>query len=607
MVTDQPAARVQASLASLRPIADEIVIAADGRVDAETLAGYGAVADQLFRIEFRTLERHLPWLHAQCRGDWILRMDADEVPSARLIARLPDLLRTRTIDQYHIAQAWLYPDERHFLDDAPWAGDFPNRLVRATGGLHFDGRLHQHATISGPSAYVTEPTYHLSLVFQNGSERRAKAIRYEVDEPHTQAVGGRFNEAYYLPELRDALAVRDVPIEDRDCIARAVRCGPARLADVAPEMEVLMAAETSRYWAGREVAPTAYRARIAAFDRHSHSLVAGERRRMYILVTNEGDERWPWSLEHRPAIRLSYHWLAPDGSMKIHDGLRTALPATVEPGDTVLAPLDVLAPEQPGDHVLEVDLIHEDVRWFGSSCRIPVRVSTSSGLPPLGTRLRETRVPVLTRLRRGRIPHALHRVWLGEAEMPRRYRAYGDTFSEHHPGWEIRLWTDADLPALDVGETERARARSSSELSNLVRYEILSRHGGIYVDTDVECRRCFEPLLRGSDAFAGLELPGRVGNAVLGSVPGHRAFTRAAHECRETLGLGAHSPDANGPYFLSLILEQEPGVRILEQSAFYPYLWTEPERSGDSFPRAYAVHHWAASWKASKDDRHDLS
>jgi hypothetical protein len=601
MVADQPAARVQACLASLRPIADEIVIAADARVDAETLAGYAAVADRLFRIEFRTLERHLAWLHAQCRGDWIFLIDADEVPSARLIARLPDLLLSRTIDQYVIAQAWLYRDERHVLDSEPWASDFHNRLVRATGALQFDGRLHRHAAVSGPTAYVTEPTYHLTLLLLDYSERRAKAVRYEVEEPHTQAVGGRFSEAYYLPELRDSLAVRDVPAEDHERIARAVRLAPPMLADETPEVRVLTAAETGRYWAGRSVSPTAYRARIAAFGAHQRSLVAGEMRRMYFLVTNEGDERWPWSLEHRPAIRLSYHWLAPDGSMEVHEGFRTALPATVEPGDTVLAPLDVLAPEKPGDHMLEVDLVHEYVRWFECCCRLPVRVTASSGLPPLGTRLRGSPMPVFARLRRGRIPHVVHRVWLGDDEMPERHRAFGETFVEHHPGWTMRLWTDADLPTLDIGETECARARTSAELSNLVRYEVLSRHGGIYVDTDVECRRSFEPLLRGVGAFAGLEMPGRVGNAVLGSVPGHRAFTRAARECRSTLGLGAHSPDANGPYFLSLILEQEPGVRILEQLAFYPYLWTEPDRAGDSFPHAYAVHHWSASWKTSKD------
>ena len=128
-----------------------------------------------------------------------------------------------------------------------------------------------------------------------------------------------------------------------------------------------------------------------------------------------------------------------------------------------------------------------------------------------------------------------------------------------------------------------------------MRYEVLHRHGGVYVDTDVECLRPLTPLLRGIDAFAALESPGRVGTAVLGSVAGHPAFGRAARLARSTLGTGASSGDANGPYFLSLILEQEPNVAILGQHLFYPYLWDEPKRSGEAFPEAYAVQHRARS------------
>jgi hypothetical protein len=116
------------------------------------------------------------------------------------------------------------------------------------------------------------------------------------------------------------------------------------------------------------------------------------------------------------------------------------------------------------------------------------------------------------------------------------------------------------------------------------------------VDTDVECRRPLTPLLRGIDAFAALEVPGVVGSAVLGSIPGHPAFARAARLARYTLGTGVHSPDANGPRFLSLIVEQDANVAIFGARLFYPYLWDEPERSHDPFPDAYAVHHWTLSW-----------
>jgi hypothetical protein len=108
------------------------------------------------------------------------------------------------------------------------------------------------------------------------------------------------------------------------------------------------------------------------------------------------------------------------------------------------------------------------------------------------------------------------------------------------------------------------------------------------------------PLLRGIDAFAALELPGRVGNAVLGSVADHPAFLRAAHLARRTLGLGANSPDANGPYFLSLILEQEPDLAVFGPQHFYPYLWDELERRSEAFPDAYAIHHWASARSGAK-------
>jgi hypothetical protein len=270
----------------------------------------------------------------------------------------------------------------------------------------------------------------------------------------------------------------------------------------------------------------------------------------------------------------------------------------VNPGEVIIAPLYVDAPAIAGDYVLEVDIVHELVRWFDCACRVPVRVEHPQGLPPTGARLRETAPPLFRRWRRVRIPRTIHRVWLGGRPIPEEHERFGESFARHHPDWEMRLWTDEDLPALGIGTAERERSRTHSELSNLVRYEVLHRHGGVYVDTDVECRRPLTPLLRGIDAFAALEVPGGVGTAILGSVAGHPAFARAARLARHTLGTSAHSPDANGPHFLSLILEQESNVAIFAAHLFYPYLWDELERRGEAFPDAYAVHHWALSWVA---------
>jgi inositol phosphorylceramide mannosyltransferase catalytic subunit len=121
---------------------------------------------------------------------------------------------------------------------------------------------------------------------------------------------------------------------------------------------------------------------------------------------------------------------------------------------------------------------------------------------------------------------------------------------------------------------------------------------GAIVDTDVECRRPLIELLEGSDAFAALEAPGRIGTAVLGAVAGHSVFERAARLARRTLGIyEPMTASANGAYFLSLIVEQEQNMTIFDAPVFYPFLWDELERRHEAFPDAYAVHYWAGSWR----------
>ncbi len=597
MITADPPSRVAAILEPLRPHAEEVLIAADSRVDADALAGYEAVADRLFRIEFAQTERHLSWLFAQCRCDWILKIDGDEVPSRAFVSELPRLLSSRAAQQFWTPTAWLFPDASHSLAGAPWSDDFTARLMRNDGTLRVRGLQHMHAEPLTPREYLAQPFYHLDLLTNSLAQRRDKVVRYEVARPHLLAAGGgRLNEAFYLPELRESLELLPVSEEDRAGIVRALEPRPAALPTRPPDdVPFVSLEEMDRRWEGRVVSSDAYRASIESRER-APALAPRERRQLFFTVANQGTARWPASLDADPPIRLSYHWLRSDGSVLTQEGPRSAFPRVVAPGERVLTPLHVDAPADPGDYLLEVDIVHEDVRWFGCRCRVPVRVREPQGLPPAEPRLRPTPAPRGQRWRRMRIPRTIHRVWLGDDPMPPEHERFGRTFAGHHPHWEERVWGDGDLAELGIGELERARSRTRSELSNLVRYEVLHRYGGVYVDTDVECKRPFTPLLRGVEAFAALELPGRIGTAVLGSVAGHPLFSRAMRLARSTLGIGAKSTDANGPYMLSLVLEQEEGVTIFPARLFYPYLWDEPERRHEPFADAYAVHHWSMSW-----------
>src|ERR1035438_8060220 len=144
LMTADPPSRVAAILEPLRPFADEVLIAADSRVDDETLAGYDALADELFRIGVLQAERHLALLCAECGGDWILGLDGDEVPSRAFLRRLPDMLASRQAQQFWIPVAWLFPDADRVLASMPWSQGFVNRLVRNDGTLRIRRPHHLH-------------------------------------------------------------------------------------------------------------------------------------------------------------------------------------------------------------------------------------------------------------------------------------------------------------------------------------------------------------------------------------------------------------------------------------------------------------------------------
>ena len=74
--------RLAALLELCRPVVDEIVVALDDRVDTALVGRACELADSVVRMPYEPPpERTLPWLYAQCTGDWILKLDDDEVPS----------------------------------------------------------------------------------------------------------------------------------------------------------------------------------------------------------------------------------------------------------------------------------------------------------------------------------------------------------------------------------------------------------------------------------------------------------------------------------------------------------------------------------------------
>jgi mannosyltransferase OCH1-like enzyme len=187
------------------------------------------------------------------------------------------------------------------------------------------------------------------------------------------------------------------------------------------------------------------------------------------------------------------------------------------------------------------------------------------------------------------IPRVIHQIWLGERPLPKEYAEYQRTWTKHNPGWDLKTWTEADLPG-DLRRPEaRERLRAPAERADILRLELLWREGGVYVDTDFECLKPIGPLLEGHDFVIGLAKPGRVNNAFIAATAGHPVLERALAELKPREFHG-YSKDAAGPTFLDRLLEGAEGVTLLEPELLYP-------RTPAAQEQAYAVHHEARSWK----------
>jgi hypothetical protein len=117
---------------------------------------------------------------------------------------------------------------------------------------------------------------------------------------------------------------------------------------------------------------------------------AGEQTTATVVLENGGAATWRSRGED--GLQLSYHWLDPHGNAIHWDGLRSAFPRPVSPGETVALDVGIAAPRSPGRYVLRFDLVEEHRFWL-----------SEVGVPPL-----DVEVDVAPRIAERRLGVVVH-------------------------------------------------------------------------------------------------------------------------------------------------------------------------------------------------------
>lgn len=108
-----------------------------------------------------------------------------------------------------------------------------------------------------------------------------------------------------------------------------------------------------------------------------------------------------------------------------------------------------------------------------------------------------------------KIPKIIHQTWK-DLDVPHYLVGLINTWKSFHPTWEFRFWTD-DMNRDFIVKNYPGFISIYDSYPNAiqrvdaVRYFILHKVGGVFIDIDFECFQNIEPLLENSNCVFGIE------------------------------------------------------------------------------------------------------
>lgn len=134
------------------------------------------------------------------------------------------------------------------------------------------------------------------------------------------------------------------------------------------------------------------------------------------------------------------------------------------------------------------------------------------------------------------IPKQIHFIWIGDqSKMPDRCM---DTWMSMNRDYKFNIWDNNSVQRTNWKNYRQLHdmliKKDYAGAADVMRYEILYEHGGIYIDADSVCLKPLEDWLLNCNAFAAYEQElmrnNLIANGFIGSVPGSEAMKMCIEE-----------------------------------------------------------------------------
>ena len=220
------------------------------------------------------------------------------------------------------------------------------------------------------------------------------------------------------------------------------------------------------------------------------------------------------------------------------------------------------------------------------------------------------------------IPKIIHFIWLG-APMPEWYAKNIEDWKNKNPDFEVKIWGNEEveefLPEMKT-KTLYLASPSWGNKSDILRYEILKKYGGLYVDVDFLCLSSeFTSIHDKCSFYAGicLERSVQMNNGIMASSVGHPVLDLCIDRCTldnpwniacdQTKVLYQTGPwvltESIINYIRSWSWTALDNILIFPSQSFHPFPARYRDEATEELIKSYlkpwshACHLWHASWQ----------
>lgn len=209
------------------------------------------------------------------------------------------------------------------------------------------------------------------------------------------------------------------------------------------------------------------------------------------------------------------------------------------------------------------------------------------------------------------IPKVIHYCWFGNTPLPESATKCIRSWKLLCPDYKIVQWNEQNY---DVNRTpyvsEAYKKGKYAFVTDYVRLDVISKFGGVYLDTDVELVKNLDELLE-FDAFFGMEEPGKVNTGLgFGAVKNEKTLSmlllnyQSAHfilhsgksNLKTCVEYALPTFQNQGLSNVDKVQKLSTGhVMVFSSEYFCPQSMETGKMNVTS--KTYSIHHYEASWK----------